>query len=290
MASRPSSFAPLHAKSIYPQHLPVAVRLALKFGYDGRAFHGFPRQPGQRTVEGDILDALREIGVLASAASPCDIGYGAASRTDAGVSAVGNVIAFNTTFRNDALLPALNARLDDIWFHSLSVVPEGFRPRDARLRWYRYHLSAEEAGKLPVLRKALRLFEGTHDFRNFCRPEGKDATRTIQKIRLHSCGPFLVIDLLAQSFLWNMVRRLVGASIGVSTGEIALKDVESALRRPDKRQDLGLAPAEPLILMDVVYDFDFQKDVRAMAIAARQIQKKKKDAERTMILASYLPT
>jgi tRNA pseudouridine38-40 synthase len=264
------------------------MRLAIKFGYDGRGFHGFPRQPGQRTVEGDIIEALRGLHILSNTGTPRDIGYGAASRTDAGVSAVGNVVAFNTSFRKDALLSALNARLEDIWFHSHAEVPDGFRPRDARLRWYRYHLRAEEAKNLSALRKVLRLFEGTHDFSNFSRPEGKDATRTIQQIRLRRSGPFLTVDFFARSFLWNQVRRMMGAALAISRGDLGLHHVRSALDKPQRKADLGLALPEGLVLMEVDYGLEFTRDRKASDIAARRLEKKKKEAEQTMILASYL--
>jgi tRNA pseudouridine38-40 synthase len=265
------------------------VRLALKLGYDGREFHGFPRQPGQRTVEGDIIEALRGLNILSSAGKPFEIGYGAASRTDAGVSAIGNVIAIDTGFRPEALLPALDARLEDIWFYSFAEVPDGFRPRDARLRWYRYHLRAEEAKSLPLLRKALKSFEGTHDFSNFSRPEGKSGTRTIDKIRSRRSGPFLTVDFFARSFLWNQVRRVMAAALAVSSGEIRLKALGTALERPQVRADMGLAPPGPLVLMDVAYDgVDFRRDAKAAAIIRRQLERKREDAERTLILATYL--
>ena len=264
------------------------MRYALKFGYDGRRFHGFSRQPGQRTVEGDILDVLEETGVLGEGRPARDIDYGAASRTDAGVSAVGNVIALTTDFRKGALLPALNARLDDIWFHSMATVPDGFRARHARIRWYRYHLATDEIGDREALRKAIRLFVGTHDFTNFSRPEGGNAVRTITKVNISRSGPFLTVDLFSQGFLWNMVRRIMGASLAVSRGERKKRDLEGALRHPRNRVDLGLAPPEPLILMDVSYDLKFEPDGRALELARRRLQKKRKEAMGTMVLASYM--
>lgn len=263
------------------------MRLALKFGYDGRQFHGFSRQPGQRTVEGDILGAFEQVGVLEKAASPREIRYAAASRTDAGVSAIGNVIALDTSFRTDALLPAINARLDCIWFHSKAEVPEDFRPRQAALRWYRYHLRAEEALDVPKLKKALRLFKGTHDFTNFSRPEGETAVRTVQELRVRRSGPFITVDIFAQSFLWNMVRRIVGAAMGVSCGDIALGQVQTALRAPRRKADLGLANPEGLVLMDVVYDIEFIRDDKAYGLACRQLEKKSKEALETLVVASY---
>jgi len=264
------------------------MRLALKFGYDGRVFHGFGRQPGQRTVEGDILRALGEIGVLGKGKLPRDIGYGAASRTDAGVSAIGNVLALDTAFRKDALLRALNARLEDIWFHSVAEVPDGFQPRHAVLRWYRYHLMADEAGDIRALKAALRLFVGQHDFTNFCRPEGKSAVRSIQKLKVRRSGQFINVDFFSQGFLWNQVRRMMGAALAVSRNDLKAAEVKRALDHPKKRADLGLAPAEPLILMDVAYDFEFQKDQAAMELARRQLEKKRAEAEQTFILAGYL--
>lgn len=264
------------------------MRLAIKFGYDGRAFHGFSRQPGQRTVEGDIIEALRDLGIMGPSGTPRDIGYGAASRTDAGVSAIGNVLALDTTFRKDALLRALNARLEDIWFHSLAEVPDGFQPRHAAMRWYRYHLMADELGNWTALRRALRLFVGEHDFANFCRPEGKSAVRNVQKVLVRRRGPFVSVDIFSQGFLWNQVRRMVGAALAVSRGELEPGDVKRALDRPEKKADLGLAPADPLILMDVVYDFDFVRDDGALALAVRSLQKKRREAIETMVLASYL--
>ena len=264
------------------------MRLALKFGYDGRAFHGFSRQPGQKTVEGDIIDALRDLGMIGPSGTPRDTGYGAASRTDAGVSAIGNVLALDTSFRKDALLRALNARLEDIWFHSLAEVPESFQPRHAAMRWYRYHLMADEVGDFTALKGALRRFVGKHDFTNFCRPEGKSAVRSIRKVATRRTGQFIAVDFFSQGFLWNQVRRMMGAALAVSRGELKIAEVKRALDRPDKKADLGLAPPEPLILMDVAYEFDFTKDEGAMELARRQIETKRKEAEKTFILASYL--
>jgi len=264
------------------------MRLALKFGYDGRRFHGFSRQPGQRTVEGDIIEALRDLRIIGPSGAPRDINYGAASRTDAGVSAIGNVLALDTAFRKEALLRALNARLEDIWFHSVAEVPDGFQPRHAAMRWYRYHLMADEAGNIAALKEALRLFSGKHDFTNFCRPEGKSAVRSIRKVATRRSGQFIAVDFFSQGFLWNQVRRLMGAALGVSRGELKVSDVKRALDRPEKKADLGLASAEPLILMDVAYDFDFVRDDGALGLAMRSLQKKRREAIETMVLASYL--
>ncbi|MGQ9582455.1 MAG: tRNA pseudouridine synthase A [Thermoplasmatota archaeon] len=264
------------------------MRLALKFGYDGRSYAGFARQPDRRTVEGEILDALRDLRLLAPSAPPREIGYGAASRTDAGVSAVGNVIALNTSFRREALLPALNARLSDIWLHSWAEVPASFQPQRARLRWYRYHVAPGEAGDPVALGRALEVFVGRHDFRSFCRPEGRSAVRTIRRIRLRRGGSHPTIDFFAQSFLWGQVRRVVGASLAVSRGELSLSELRAALEGPERRAGFRPAPPEGLVLMDVDYGFDFTMDARAVELVRRRLEGRVREAEGTLLLASYL--
>jgi len=266
------------------------MRLALKFGYDGRGFHGFARQPGQRTVEGDILRALSEIGIIRKGQGPKDIGYAAASRTDAGVSAIGNVIAIDTAFRRDALLSALNARLRDVWFHSFAEVPDGFRPRDARQRWYRYHMRGCEVRSLARFRRALGCFEGTHDFSNFARVDDENPVRTVKSITTRKAGGLFITDVRAQSFLWNQVRRMMGAAFAVSNEVLLLKELKAALEKPDRRKDMGLASPEGLMLVDVSYGFRFQKDEKALALARRFIGTKMKEAEVTLLLGSYLDT
>jgi tRNA pseudouridine38-40 synthase len=266
------------------------MRLALKFGYDGRGFHGFARQPGQKTVEGDILKALAEIGILKKGQGPRDIGYAAASRTDAGVSAIGNVIALDTSFRKDALLSALNARLRDVWFHSLAQVPAGFRPRDARRRWYRYHMRDSEGGSLPMFRRALSCFEGTHDFSNFARIDDENPVRTVKRVSTRKAGGLVIVDVRAQSFLWNQVRRMMGAALAVSNEVLLMKELKEALDKPQNKKDMGLASPEGLMLVDVSYGFRFKKDEKALALARRFIGTKMKEAEVTLLLGSYMDT
>jgi hypothetical protein len=79
-------------------------RVAVRVAYDGTCFAGSQRQPDQRTVEGELLRGLAKVGALRSAE---EARFQCASRTDRGVSAAGNVVAFDTSFRLDALLPAL---------------------------------------------------------------------------------------------------------------------------------------------------------------------------------------
>lgn len=232
------------------------MRYALKFGYHGKDFSGYARQPGQRTIEGEIIKALRETKMIDNEKSA---GFQSASRTDKGVSAVGNVIALDTDFRKNEILPALNAHLEEIWFYGMAEVPPTFNLRHAKGRWYRYHVFDEGQGRKKI-EECAKIFLGAHDFSNFTRMEGKDSKRTIDAIEISKENEFIVLDFKAQSFLWHMVRRIVSAIMYAAKGKLSPDDIKNALLAKQKG-DFGIAPPEPLILMDVDYDFEFDVDV-----------------------------
>src|SRR5947209_10034225 len=88
------------------------MRVALKIAYDGQRFFGHQRQPDRRTVEGECLEALRSAKILRD---PRESFFRSASRTDRGVSAIGNVIAFNGSLRPEAVVGAFNDKARDLW-------------------------------------------------------------------------------------------------------------------------------------------------------------------------------
>lgn len=229
-------------------------RAAVKLAYDGDDFNGFQRQLEVRTVEGEVLRALREIGAIGSAK---DARFKGASRTDSGVSALGNVVAFDTDFRKNEILRALNAVSEDVYFYGIAEVPLGFSPRRARQRWYRYFLPDRGLDFDSVLACASE-FGGKHDFRMFCKGGERGTLRTIDSIEVFRVGDFIVADFRAREFLWNMVRRIVAAMSEVGRGRVAVRRVKEALSGRDV--SFGLAPAEYLVLIDVVYDFQFETE------------------------------
>lgn len=224
---------------------------AVKLAYDGRAFMGSQRQPGERTVEGETIEALARIGAITS---PAESRFRFASRTDRGVSALGNVAAFCTDFEQGALLRALNAASEDLFFFAWAEVPDSFTPRRARGRWYRYLLPAEGLD-LGRVRECAALFEGRHDFKRFCKPDGRSTMKTVTSVEVRQQDGLLVVDLRAREFLRNMVRRTVAAMSEVGKGRASLEEVRAALNGEDT--SFGLAPAEQLTLMDIEYAFDF---------------------------------
>jgi tRNA pseudouridine38-40 synthase len=227
------------------------MRVALKFGYDGSVFLGYQRQPDVRTVEGDIIRAMKKTRIIVE----LDEGhFQGSSRTDRGASAIGNVLAFDTDFKKGEILRALNSGVENIYFWGITEVKDDFNPRHASHRWYRYHLDKEL--DLDMLKEASSLFVGEHDFKSFCKKDGKPTERIVDSITLARNEEFIQFDVKGQSFLWNMVRRIVSAVVKYAEGEISREDIESALGGEER--DLGLMPAHPLFLMDVSYDFEFE--------------------------------
>ncbi len=226
------------------------MRLALKIAYDGLKFSGSQRQPDVRTVDGECLFVLKRIGVLDE---PKAAKFQSASRTDKEVSAVGNVIAFNTDVKKEALVGIFNSHARDVWAWAVAAVPNGFNARHAIQRWYRYHLPANI--DIERARAAATLFKGRHDFNRFTRVKN-GTVKTIDSIELKEHTPFVILDVRGQSFLWSMIRRIVAAIILYSEGDIEVPEIRAALA--GEEIDFGLAPAAPLTLMDVRYDFDFK--------------------------------
>ena len=95
-------------------------RVAIKLAYDGTKFRGFQRQPEGETVEGALVRALGRIGAVSS---PRECGYRSSSRTDRGVSALGNVVSFRTDFQVRSLCSAVNSELENAWAYSAVSVP-----------------------------------------------------------------------------------------------------------------------------------------------------------------------
>lgn len=227
-------------------------RVAVKFAYDGTRFMGSQRQPGERTAESELLSALIKIGAITSAD---ENRFRVASRTDRGVSALGNVFAVDTDFRPQELLAALNASCEDVHCYALAEVPKNFSPRRAQGRWYRYHLPYR-GQDLELMARGAKEFEGEREFRLFCKPDGKVTLRTLSSVTLRREGELIVIDIRAREFLRNMVRRVVSALDQLGQGRVRLEDIQSALE--GQGSSMGLAEAEGLVLMEVDLGLDWK--------------------------------
>jgi len=222
-------------------------RLAFRVAYDGTRFHGSARQPAIVTVEGAIIKRLIDMDAIESAEGSR---VQMASRTDAGVSAAGNVVAFDTDMAPGSVASGLAYGLNDIWPLRYAVVDDGFRPRHAVRKTYRYYL-VDEGYDRDAMRRAARFFEGRHDMSAFARLDDRTPVREVTKVAVTG-DDVLTVDVAGHSFLWQQVRRMVAALQQVGRGEVQPEALRDALQRPAGR-DFGVAPAEHLLLLDVEY-------------------------------------
>ena len=206
------------------------MRYAFKVAYDGARYFGFARQPGLPTVEGELLKALKECGLCHD---PAEARYRVASRTDRGVSAMGQVVALDVLKRPN--ISAINAHLpDDISILSTTEVQPSFDPwRMALRKHYRYKCIAPEGFDLKKARGAAKLLLGAHDFWSFCKHEqGRPTLGELEQVKI-SGRKILTFDFVAPAFLWQQVRRMVGALLTVGVGKFALEDFKLMLKQPD---------------------------------------------------------
>jgi tRNA pseudouridine38-40 synthase len=211
------------------------VRLRLTLEYDGTGFRGWAAQPGLRTIEGAMQEALTSV-------YPGWTELAVAGRTDTGVHALGQVASVQVEGGPplDRAAAALNAALpDDVVVSAADQAPPGFHARhSARARSYRYRVyrrrerSPFEARRAwwyphPVdeerLADSAELILGEHDFRAFTPTETRHQvlTRTVETAVWHRRGDALELELTADSFLRRMVRTLVGTMLERSPEELA---------------------------------------------------------------------
>ncbi|MFL5727566.1 MAG: tRNA pseudouridine(38-40) synthase TruA [Chloroflexota bacterium] len=239
-----------------------ARRYRARVEYDGTDFAGFQVQPGTRTVQGELEAALARL--TRGERQPVD----GAGRTDAGVHAEGQVIAFSYAGRLtaaelgralDALLPA------DVAVRDVRRAPARFHPRyAARYREYRYTVwngprsPLRERTALGVrvpldtvaMARAGSVLEGRHDFSAFGAAD-RNPIRTVHSVRVRRSGSLVTIDVRADAFLRGMVRRIAAVLIEVGRGKMDESGVRAALAAPAPALDGASAPAHGLSLRRV---------------------------------------
>ncbi len=226
--------------------VPRPVRLACRVSYLGTRFYGSQQQESSCTVEGEFIAACRRLDLFSDWRSA---GFCSAGRTDRGVHACGQVVAFTTTCP-DRARQALNNQLPpDIWCTASAEVPDTFHPRyDARSRTYRYYYSSE-IRDLQAMEAAARVFLGEHNFSNLSRVGGKNPWRKILGVRTGNDGRFVYLEVTAESFLWHQVRCMATALYSVGIGELDTEEIQLLLNETTNRP-IPPAPAEGLVLWD----------------------------------------
>jgi tRNA pseudouridine38-40 synthase len=241
----------------------AAPRFRATVEYDGTEFAGFQLQAGARTVQGELEAALARLtGGTRQAVD-------GAGRTDAGVHATGQVIAFTYAGRLSAedLTGALNGLLPkDIAVRDVRRAPAGFHPRyAARYREYRYSIwdgprsplrertALQVRPRLDVdaMARAAVAFEGRHDFSAFGGADPQPV-RTVHRVRVRRSGDLITIDVRADAFLRGMVRRMVAALLAVGRGTLPEGSIAGLLAGATPALDGAAAAARGLCLRRVV--------------------------------------
>lgn len=239
------------------------MRYRARCEYDGTDFAGFQLQSNARTVQGELEAALARL------AGGERVVVDGAGRTDAGVHASGQVIAFTY----DGVVPgtqlgrAVNALLPpDVAIRDLRRVPDGFHPRyAARYREYRYTVwngprsPLRERHALGVrapldtaaMASAGSVFIGRHDFSAFGGGD-RPPVRTVHMVRVRKEGRLVTIDVRADSFLRGQVRRMVAGLLEIGAGKIDEAALRAALAGREPALNGAAAPAKGLCLRRVV--------------------------------------
>jgi tRNA pseudouridine38-40 synthase len=263
------------------------VRLRLAVSYDGSALHGWARQPGQRTVQGDLEQALSMVLRV-----PVDLTV--AGRTDAGVHATGQVAHCDVPRsvwleQQQRLVRRLRGVLPpDIAVPAVTEAHPDFDARFSALgRHYVYRLTDDPSGPPPLRRAdtvgwprtldadamalAAGLLLGEHDFAAFCRRrEGATTIRTLLALDVVRSGPLISVAASADAFCHSMVRSLVGALLAVGEGRRPPEWPAGLVTRTERAGDVPVAPAGGLTLIRVDYPADDELAARSLVTRARR--------------------
>jgi tRNA pseudouridine38-40 synthase len=241
----------------------------LIIAYDGSDYYGWQDQPEKPSVAAALNHAFTTV-------FKTEMKVLGASRTDAGVHAMGQVARIKTDLNisADKLKWAWNNALSpDITIRSLELVDESFNPFcDVSQKIYYYHFFVERPMPFiqrygcyypykidfDLLRAALQFFVGTHDFCSFKSSEDTraDTVRTIDSIDLTYIAKYKVyrITVKGQKFLRHMIRRIVGASLSVASKQHnSLEFLQRVMAACDPRHTLPNAPAKGLLLHKIIY-------------------------------------
>jgi tRNA pseudouridine38-40 synthase len=242
-------------------------RIKAVLEYDGSGYHGFQIQKNAISIQETIESSIEKL-----------IGYRvsimAAGRTDAGVHALGQVIAFdtNSSIPADKWKFALNSILPaDIRVISSCRVDSDFHPRFQALdKKYIYYIYRRQRGRvfyspyaycnqeklnMEAMQEACKLLLGLQNFKSFCASGSSVKTfdRHIKECQLSQKGPFIQFEICADGFLYHMVRIIVGTLLEVGRSNLEPQDIARIIQAQDRNQAGPTAPPQGLYLHSVNY-------------------------------------
>ena len=246
----------------------MAIRsIKLTIWYDGSDYHGWQIQPGQKTIQGLLAEAIQNL-------IGCKVQVFGASRTDAGVSALGQVgfMQIDSPIPTENLAVAITDRLPvDIAVTEAVEVPAGFDViGDVKSKLYRYTiytgrhrpvLQIRHCWHLPAkldiaaMNEAAKLLVGKKDFKSFASSADKreNSVRTIFRCDVTAENDWVYIDTEGDGFLYNMVRNIVGTLVEVGIGRWQPEKMKEVLEAKNRTAAGPIAPAAGLCLMWIKY-------------------------------------
>jgi len=241
--------------------------IKLTIQYDGSAYHGWQIQPGQRTIQGVLTEAIEKL-------IGGEVRVFGASRTDAGVSALGQValVQIDSAIPVENLARAITGRLPgDIAAAEAVEVPQGFDLIGAvKSKLYRYTIFTGRVRPVMQIRhcwhlptkldvtamaEAAKMLVGKKDFKSFASAADKreNSVRTIFRCDVTCEDDWVYVDVEGDGFLYNMVRNIVGTLVEVGVGRMPSEKIAEILEAKDRTAAGPIAPAAGLCLMCVKY-------------------------------------
>ena len=251
----------------------------LTVAYCGTAYCGWQLQPDRRTVQGELLDRLRRM-----LRAP-DLRIYGSSRTDSGVHALDQQVSFQVVLPEEFTISDLHRRLnrwlpDDIVVKTARIAPPEFHARFSNCgKAYTYCLApgfkvnplytpfvwrTPRPLDIPAMQEAAAVFQGEHDFASFAVNPGKEVGSTVRNLRRLEVIPaddgMVYVNAVGDSFLYKMVRSLVGYLVHVGYGYATAEDARRVLEAKDRSRAADSAPAQGLFLAKVFFDPEAWRD------------------------------
>lgn len=248
-------------------------RIKLTVAYDGGKYSGWQIQPNAPTVEAVLDSAIEDV-------TGEKIHVTGASRTDAGVHALGNIAVFDTksSIPGDRWAYALNRYLpNDVSVVDSCEVRPDFHPRHCdTVKTYEYTILNSEfpipqlrnaawhvSHKLdiPAMKKAAEYIVGEHDFKSFCsvKTQVESTVRTVYSLEVANKTykekyDTVILKITGNGFLYNMVRIIAGTLVQVGKGQIEPEYIKEMLEKCDRTAAGQTAPPQGLTLVNIQYD------------------------------------
>lgn len=243
------------------------MRYLIKFSYDGTNFYGYQKQPGKRTVEGELEKALFDIN------NHKETRIFSSGRTDRGVHALGQTAHFDldVNITEYKLKCALNSLIpEDIHVIEAKVVDNEFHARFmVDKKTYKYYLNMGEYNPLQrnsiyqynkllnvdKMKKAIKDFIGTYDFKVFASREviKESYIRTIYDANIEIENDMVIFSFTGNGFMKYQVRNMVGTLIKIGKGKIEDNSIKKLLNKEQDEKIVSTAKPEGLYLMEVSY-------------------------------------